>query len=165
MHIVTRLALAALIAVAAPAAGAHEFKLGDLTIAQAWVRVIITNRPGAAYVRIDNAGAAADRLIGVSTPSAERAEIHTHIMENNVASMRKVEAIEVPAHGTATLAPGGGHIMLFGLDAELAEGKTMALTLQFEHAGSIEVEVPILREAPEGAMMDGQADHSGHGSD
>jgi copper(I)-binding protein len=54
------------------------------------------------------------------------------------------------------LAPGGLHIMLSGLGEQLVEGNTLPLSLTFEHAGSIELEVPI-------KGMGGGMSHGGHG--
>jgi periplasmic copper chaperone A len=56
-----------------------------------------------------------------------------------VMKMRAIEAVDVPAHGEAVLEPGGLHIMLIGLKAPLEEGKSFALTLEFENAGELEV--------------------------
>ena len=35
--------------------------------------------------------------------------------------MRPIEAVEVPAHGSATLQPGGHHVMFMGLKATLTD--------------------------------------------
>ena len=65
--------------------------------------------------------------------------------------MRKVEGIDVPAGGKAVLEPGGDHLMLFDLKAGLAPGDTFPLTLVFERAGSVTVEMrvaPLVETAP-----------------
>ena len=63
----------------------------------------------------------------------------------------------VSLSGAFTLEMDFLHIMLFGLEAPLMEGERFAMTLIFEKAGEIEVEVAI-----EGiAEMDGG--HQGHG--
>jgi hypothetical protein len=122
---------------------AHEFKKGALTIDHPFARATIAQRPGAAFAVIMNAGSEDDRLIGASTPAADRAEMHTHLMENGVARMRQVDAIDVPAGGSAELKPGGYHIMMFNLDKPLKEGETFPLTLTFEKAGAVEVTVKV----------------------
>ncbi|TQV72561.1 copper chaperone PCu(A)C [Denitrobaculum tricleocarpae] len=134
---------------------AHEFKKGDLMIDHPFARASIPDRPGAAYVTIKNMGGEDDRLVSASSPKAGRVELHTHIMENGVARMRKVEAIEVPAGGTAELKPGGDHIMLFKLDNALSEGETFPITLTFEKAGDVEVTVNVE------AMGSGGMNHEG----
>jgi copper(I)-binding protein len=120
-------------------AQAHEFKLGDLVIGHPWARATSQARPGAGYLKIHNHGATADRLIGAETRIAAKAELHNHVMENNVAKMVPVEAIEIPAGGMAELKPHSFHLMFMELKQPLAEGDTFPVTLIFEHAGRIEV--------------------------
>lgn len=120
-------------------AAAHEFKVGDLTLHHPWARATAQTRPGAGYVMIENHGTAGDRLVAAESRIAEMVELHTHIMENNVAKMVPVEAIDVPAGGKAELKPHGFHLMFMGLKQPLAEGDTFPVTLVFEHAGKVEV--------------------------
>lgn len=115
---------------------------------------------GAAFLTVRNTGAEADRLIGAKTPVADRAELHTHLHENGVMKMRPVDAVEVPAGGMAALQPGGDHIMMMGLKAPLKEGESFPLTLIFEKAGEMTVDIPI---GGVGAMQ-GSGDSSHHGT-
>ena len=62
--------------------------------------------------------------------------------------MREVEFIELPAGTTVELKPGGYHVMLIGLKAPLELGSTIQITLVFENAGEITIDVPVLEEAP-----------------
>jgi copper(I)-binding protein len=126
-----------------PTAQAHDYKLGSMTIEHPWARASAGPvRNGAAYLVIRNDGAA-DRLLAVSGTVAERVELHTHLMEGDVMKMRRVEAVEVPANGKASLQPGSFHIMLVGLTEPLKEGERFPLTLTFEKAGSVTVEVAV----------------------
>ncbi|HCQ67229.1 MAG TPA: hypothetical protein DIU07_19720 [Rhodobacteraceae bacterium] len=110
-------------------------------------------RVGIAYLTITSLGEA-DRLVGYSTPACNRPELHTHIENDGVMQMRQVEAIEVPAGGVAALKPGGFHMMMIDLTEQLVEGGTVALTLVFEEAGEVGLEVPILAMGAMGAMGD-----------
>lgn len=130
-------ALAWPLAFAAPAAAD-----GPLTVEDARARILLPSRPGAAWLTIRNAGGA-DRLTGAESPAADRIELHTHVHEGGVMMMRRVEGIEVPAGGEAALEPGGDHLMLFGLKAALAPGDAFPLTLIFEKAGRVTVEVRV----------------------
>lgn len=116
---------------------------------------------GAAFLTIGNAGAEADRLTAVSAGISETAEMHTLVMDGDVMKMRKVESFDVPAGGTATLKPGGDHIMLMGLKTRLAEGSDFPLTLTFEKAGPVDVTVHVMKPgmAHEGMAHEGM----GHG--
>ena len=128
---------------------------GDITVENAKARVIVPTNPAAAYFTIKNAGAA-DKLVGVSTPAFARAELHTHKMEGDVARMLKIEALEVPAKGEAALKSGGDHVMLFEAAKPLKVGDSFPLTLTFEKAGAVEIEVTV-------APLKETMDHSAHG--
>lgn len=130
---------AAALTLAPLAAWAHDTTIGNLTIEHAWSRATGQTRPGAGYMVIHNKGAEADRLVAAESPIAGRVELHAHIMENDVAKMVPVEAIDVPAGGMAELKPHGFHLMLMELKQPLAEGDTFPVTLVFEHAGRVDV--------------------------
>jgi copper(I)-binding protein len=152
------------LAVAAPAA--DTAKVGDIAIDQPWARASLGNAPNsAAYMILQATGATPDRLIGGSTPAAAKVELHTHIMDGGVARMRPIDAIEVAPGEPTVLEPGGAHIMLQGLTRKLEAGSTMPLTLVFEHAGEVTLEVPIEGLATGTAPgHDGSTDHGEHGS-
>jgi copper(I)-binding protein len=135
------------------------FAVGNLVVENPWARESVT-RTGAAYLTVRNGGDQDDRLIGVSSTVADKAELHSSVMQDGVMKMRAVEALDVPAHDEAVLEPGGLHIMLIGLKAPLEEGKSFALTLEFENAGEIEVMTTIEDIAHTGG---GSHDH-GHGN-
>lgn len=124
---------------------AKDYQLGDIKISTPWARASAgPAKTGAAYiVKISNTGTKIDRLIGVAGSIAKRVETHTNIIENNIAKMRHVNAIDIhPGHSTS-LKPGGYHIMMMGLHAPLKVGQTFPLTLTFEKAGKIEVTVEV----------------------
>jgi len=127
----------------ASGAVAQEYRKDHLVIDKVWARTTIPDRPGATYLMINNSGESNDRLIAARTPSAARAELHGHSMEDGVMKMRKVEAVQVPSGAAAELKPGGFHVMLFGLAKPLAEGEEFPLTLTFEKAGDIAIVVKV----------------------
>jgi periplasmic copper chaperone A len=153
---------AALLFAAAPGAFAHDFTLGALKIDHPWARASAgPARNGAAFFAVENSGRA-DRLVAASGDVAQRVELHVHRMEGNVMQMRQVEAVEVPAGGTAILQPGGFHVMLIGLEQPLKEGDRFPLTLTFEQAGEITVEVKVEAVASMGPHGAGHG-AGGHG--
>lgn len=139
---------------------------GDLTIDSPFARATAgPARNGAAFLTVKNAGVEADRLVGAKAPVADRVELHTHLHENGVMKMRQIEAVEVPAGGEAALQPGGDHVMLMGLKAPLKEGESFPLTLVFEKAGEVTVDVMIGGVgAMEGHDHSGHGNHGGHGT-
>jgi copper(I)-binding protein len=148
-------------------ASAHEETKAGVTVAHPWVRATPGGATiGAAYLEIKTADGVQDRLIGASSPAAGRAEIHTHIKDGDVMRMRKVDAIALKPLASAILRPSGDHVMLLDLKAPLKAGDLVKLTLIFEKAGPIDVEVSV---EPIGAMgphgMDAQPvdAHAGHG--
>jgi copper(I)-binding protein len=143
-----RIVLAALAAAAlgfAAPADADPVKAGDLTIDHAWARATPKGAEvGAGYLTIRNDGAAADRLTAIAVDFAS-AEVHEMKMANGVMKMRAVsDGLEIPAHATVTLGPGGYHVMFVGLKHPLAKGETVEATLTFAHAGQVKVALPVL---------------------
>ncbi len=137
-------------------AAAGDVTKGDLTIHKPWARASIGQaQAAAAYLTVMNKGSLPDRLVAAEGDVANRVELHTHMMQDGVMKMRQVDAIEVAPGEPAVLKPGGLHVMLMGLKAPLVEGKSFPLTLVFEKAGRVEIEVPI----GEGTAMEHNMDH------
>jgi copper(I)-binding protein len=144
-------------------AAAHGAAAGDLTIEHPHARATVAvQKNGAAYMVVRNRGSEPDRLLGARTEEAQAAELHgTTVTAEGVARMRPVEAVEIPPGGEAKLAPGGLHFMLVGLNGQLVEGTSFPITLVFERAGEVEVEVMV--EGPRGGGGHGGHD-GGHGT-
>src|SRR5918996_1960349 len=118
--------------------------VGTIAIHDAWARASLGQTgTSAVYMTLEASGEEGDRLIAAATPVATGAELHAHVMEGGVARMRPVAAIEIAPGEPTVLAPGGLHIMLTGLGEKLVEGNTLPLSLTFEHAGTMELEVPV----------------------
>jgi copper(I)-binding protein len=101
------------------------------------------------------------RLLGATTPAADKVEFHNATEENGVARMRPMRSDDVAPGASVAFNPGGMHIMLVGLKQPLKEGQTIALTLNFEKAGKEDVTVPVGKI---GAMQYGDADAAAHGA-
>ena len=106
---------------------------------------------GAAYMILTNDTAKADRLLDV----AERVEIHTHLMENNVMRMRRVEGgVDVEPGTPVVFQPGGLHIMLMGLKKQLVPGDSFELVLIYRDAGPVKITAEVLPIGADGSKMD-----------
>lgn len=149
MNLMRRYVAAGLVAASFAAfAHNHGMKAGDLAIEDAWARASAGGQiNGAAYLKIRNAGAT-DRLLSASAPVANVTELHTHVMDGTTMRMRKVEAIDVTGGTVTELKPGGLHVMLIGLKAPLKAGTKFPLTLKFERAGEVQVDVEVRTAAP-----------------
>lgn len=117
--------------------------------------------PVAVYMRLFNQGAEDERLIAVSSPAAEIAEIHETTVENDVVSMNAIEALELPAGEWVSIDPGGYHIMLVNLHHDLYEGDAILLTLTFESGTEMTIAVPVY-DAMIGEM-DSEHEHEHNG--
>lgn len=142
-------ACTALLALSATAQ-AHEYQVGSLHIDHPWTRAMPPGAPnGAAYLVVHNRGETADRLLGADTPAAAKAEVHEHVHQDGLMKMRQVEGgLAIPAGAEAVLEPGGTHLMLFGLKQPLEDGQRFPLTLHFEKAGDLQVDVVVQKDAP-----------------
>lgn len=117
---------------------------------------------GAAFMKIMNMGDEGDRLIGAKSDIAKRVELHTHI-EGDGGVMQMVEVEEgfpVAAGSAYMLQRGGDHVMFMGLNGALEHGDTVTVTLVFEKAGEMVVEIPVdLERKPMHGMSHGSMDH------
>ncbi len=126
------------------AAGARDYQLSTLAIEQPFARATPpAAEVGGAYMTIDNKGAAADRLVRVSSPAAGQVQIHSMAMDGNVMRMHEIAGLDLPAGKSVALKPGGLHLMMLGLRHPLTEGSRIPMTLTFEHAGTIDIEVVV----------------------
>lgn len=155
--IIRRLALAVLASgLAATAftvsASAQDYKLGALEIRQPWTRATpATALSGGGFLTITNTGTTPDRLVAARSTAATKVEVHEMRMDGNVMKMRELDkGLEIPAGATVALKPGGYHIMFMGLKAPIAKDAMVPVTLVFEKAGSIDVQ---LKAAAIGAAM------------
>src|SRR4051812_44005941 len=158
MKLITMIACALAFAASAQA---HEYKIGTLQIGHPWARATPKGATvGGGYLTITNNGTTADRLVGGSSPIAERFEVHEMSMDGNVMRMRPVkDGLEIKPGQTVKLEPGGLHIMLVNLKQPIKEGERVKGTLTFEKAGSVDVEYAVV---PVGASPGGKSEHSDH---
>jgi copper(I)-binding protein len=155
------IALAAVLCgLAGPAGAEPTARIGAITIRDAWARPSMgQSGTSAVYITLEVSGGQGDRLVAAVSPDAARAELHTSTMDGGVAKMRPLAAIEVAPGRPTVLEPGGPHVMLVGLGRKLVAGDTLPLRLTFEHAGTVELEVPVKGM---GESMGGSMSHQGH---
>ena len=118
----------------------------DLEISGAWVRATPPNRDvTAAYLVIRNRSDQPRELLSVETAAAAYTELHTMRQVDDMMEMEKMERLVVPPRGEAVLEPGGNHIMLFGVERQLAEGDSVVLTLRFDDQSTRTVTAEVLK--------------------
>jgi len=130
------------------AAGAHDHTAhqpppaaSGIAIDAPWSRPVAAGTSvGAGYLKITNSGNEPDVLLGASSDSAERVEVHeTTVGDDGTSRMRKLDGLEIKPGETVELKPAGMHLMLIGLKAPLKEGDTFKLKLNFQKAGAADV--------------------------
>lgn len=130
-------------------AQAHEYKTGQIQIDHPWSREMPPSAPNAAaFFTLHNQGATADRLLAASSPQAQKVELHEHVHKDGLMKMQQVQGVDVPAGGEVKFVPMGYHVMLFGVKQQLKDGERFPMTLRFEHAGEVQVEVAVQKDAP-----------------
>ena len=122
-------------AAAAPVATTKDkASAGAPKVSGAWVRLNpVPGRPSAGYLTVVG-GTQPDRLVSVSTPAA-RVEMHSMSMDGGIMRMGKLDAVVLPAGSTVAFAPGGNHLMVFGL---AGAPKSLPLTLHFASGATVE---------------------------
>jgi copper(I)-binding protein len=98
---------------------------------------------GGGYLTIENPNATADKLMSVTFAKATSVQIHEMKMEGDRMIMRDIGTLAIPAKSKVELKPGGYHLMLMGLKEPLNDGDTIAISLQFEKAGKVDVNMPV----------------------
>lgn len=103
---------------------------------------------GVVYLTVTNTGEEDDALVGGETDRAERIEIHEMMVADGTARMQPVDGpLPIPAGETVVLEPGGLHLMLVNLTADNRDGDVYEVTLEFERAGEVTLEVPVKLDA------------------
>lgn len=125
-----------------------------LTITNGFAHATLPNQPVAGgFLTIENTGDTDDRLVAVASDIAGVMQIHTMAMDGDVMVMREMaDGVPVPAGETVVLQPGGLHIMFMQLNDALVDGQSVPVTLTFENAGDVAVDLPIRKKMA--AMMD-----------
>jgi len=125
-------------------AGCHHE--ATLSADEAWRRLpAVAGHPGAGYLTI-HGGPEPARLLAVESNAAGSTELHESMKmgAGGMTGMQGLDGLDVPANGTVTFAPGGNHVMMFGLSASLKAGGTTSFTVRFEKAPPLTVEAKVV---------------------
>jgi copper(I)-binding protein len=124
-------ALAIPVILLAGGAQAHSHKFKNLEIVHPWcVETRDTATPVAVYMTIRNRAGRPDKLLRATTSIATRTEL-------------LAGAIEVSGGGEVDLKRDGPHIRLSGMKRQLGAYDSFPMTLLFERAGKVKVEVMV----------------------
>lgn len=106
----------------------------------AWLRVLPGDLPAGAYVTLENSGAQPAALKGASSDAYADVMLHQSSSEGGMSRMAMVDAVTVPAHGRATLAPAGYHLMLMKSTHLVKPGDTVRMNLKFADGSTLPVD-------------------------
>jgi copper(I)-binding protein len=84
-------------------------------------------------------------VVNATSSTAKIVELHTHVNDNGVLRMRKIDRIDLPANQTVALKPGGLHVMLIGLTRDLKVDDYIDLGLEFEDGSVKSMQIPVRR--------------------
>ena len=125
------LALSATALAAAPASP-------DAQVEHAWIRWLPANLPAAGYAVIRNVGDEPLRLTGARSPDYGMVMLHHSRLAHGDSTMEMIDHLDIPPHGSATLAPGGYHLMLSQQTHAIKPGDHVKIV--FEFAGGAELQ-------------------------
>ena len=119
--------------------------LGQITVADAYIPQPASPDVAAAYFTVTEHGGQGDVLLSASSVPASRAAL---MQESTTGSAAETmtdlpHGLAIPAQTSVALGPGGYHLMLTDPAAPLVAGATVALTLRFQHAGTVTFKVPV----------------------
>ncbi len=119
-------------------------RVDGVAVQDAWARPGFRGDNSAIYLKINNLSAQEDGLIGATSDVAGASEIHLSKMDSQgIMTMERQDLVDIPANDSIEFAPGGLHIMLVNLGQDLSVGETFPVTLAFQRAGDITVEVEV----------------------
>jgi periplasmic copper chaperone A len=132
---------AALIVLAACSAGGRQ----GIAVSDPMARPApLEGGTGGAFMTLRNGGSQADRLRSAASPAAKMVELHETVDNNGVMRMvPQPDGWEIAPGADLVLKPGGKHLMLIDLRRPLQPGETIEITLNFDKAGQVKVQVPV----------------------
>ena len=114
-------------------AQAHKYEAENMLVDHPWMKVF--NNNGAGYFKIKNIGNTDIHLLEVVSDSVDNIELHTIIMEEDVAKMRPIKGgVIINVGESMEFKPMGNHLMFFGINKELGEGELMEANFKFKNS-------------------------------
>jgi len=134
---------AAMLALCATAFAAAPASL-SVRVEHAWIRWLPAKLPAAGYAVIRNEGDDTLRLTGASSPDYGMVVLHHSRLAQGDSTMEMVNHLDIPAHGSVKLAPGGYHLMLSQPTHTIKPGDHVKMTLEFAGGTRLQADFPVL---------------------
>ena len=116
---------------------------GKLEVKDGWVRPAGKGMNTAFYFKIENNADKADTLLSVKSGVAKMVQMHETFKKDGMMGMREIKAIPVNSKSTLEFKPGGYHVMVMNLKADLKMGASAEFVLHFKYAGDVTVKAPV----------------------
>ena len=128
-----------------------------LTFDEAWIaEAPPSSRVMVAYMKINNSGDQIAKIVSASSESYKRITFHQTQNENDMAKMKHMSTLTIPAKGQLVLKAGSHHIMLFNPVKRLKAGDQVTLNLKLENGDTVNLIVPVQKQQMK------QMDHNSH---
>ncbi|MBV9823987.1 MAG: copper chaperone PCu(A)C [Actinobacteria bacterium] len=124
---------AALSAAADGTAGPQQ----PIVVSGGYVREPANGVSAAAYFTLYNTTDSIDVLTAVDSGAGAQVSLHTDGMQHSA-------GLSIPPHGSVSLAPGKGHVMIEKLYGPLKPGQSVNFQLTFAQAGQLLLTVPVI---------------------
>ena len=122
----------------------------NLEVSEAQVRLLPPSVPNtSAYFTIENTGSKDRVLISASSEIANKVELHSHVMKDGMMRMRQQEKVIIPAGEKVVFAPGGLHLMIFGLIDPLRVNQQVTFSLLTEDGETVIINGKVARPGNE----------------
>lgn len=136
----------ALALLAAPFALAACADPAPLYVDQAWISASSSpDKPSAGYFVV-HGGPEDATLRAVQSDVIQRIEMHDSVMKDGMMTMNQIDSIAIPAKGEVSFAPGGKHLMLFGLNPGAVQLGRASMTFFFSNGDRIIVDAKIRKQ-------------------
>ena len=136
----------------------------DIEIIEPYARAVTAAQSNSAvFMRLRNNSDKEHKIINAKGNVSSVVELHTHVNDNGVMRMRKVNEISIPPNSTTELKPGGLHIMLIGLDKGLNVGDKVELEIEFADNSKAVINAPVKNIKRMANMDHGSHGAKGHG--
>jgi|GEM_PF-617277 len=134
----------------------------DVNIIDPYARAVPPGQPNSAvFMQLNNRAKQMHKIVSAKSNVSAIVELHTHIHEDGMMKMRRIESIDIPPEGATALKPGGLHIMLINLYEGLNPGDNVELEITFADGSKTSLIAPVRKIMGMKGMMH-QGKNAGH---
>lgn len=131
------------------AAAEPEPEPSCVTVREGWIRL----PPGtmamtAGYAQIHNGCRSEVVVVAAGSSSFGEVSLHETTVVDGVSRMREIERLPIAPAATASLQPGGLHLMLMQPEVVLEEGAQLPLWLSLDDGRKVDGSLQVRRQAP-----------------